>query len=253
MGYFVWAGPDLLQRGGGENTASQQGVLQAVEQLQLFVRPQHQHLLQQLQQDGVSEAQLDTCCPYLARRGDVDETVNVDIDKSSHQELTIEPVHDSSMSRNNITKVFDFERSFESRCEEAPKRTDDRSEERHKEAVDEEGVEGECFLHAEDPTPCGHSLRQGIFLGPEKGSGVTAHCHLLQLGAVFNRADEVRNLHTKYKITGVINVSVLTWHMKYARPRLMTTVATPPPMNPSQVFLGLSLMRGVRPMKKPNM
>lgn len=30
------------------------------------------------------------------------------------------------------------------------------------------------------------------------------------------------------------------------------TVAKPPPMNPSQVFFGLSLINGVRPKKNPN-
>lgn len=30
------------------------------------------------------------------------------------------------------------------------------------------------------------------------------------------------------------------------------TVANPPPMNPSHVFFGLSLISGVRPKKKPN-
>ena len=41
--------------------------------------------------------------------------------------------------------------------------------------------------------------------------------------------------------------------MKYARPRLMTTVANPPPMKPSHVFFGLSWIRGVLPIVKPNM
>lgn len=30
------------------------------------------------------------------------------------------------------------------------------------------------------------------------------------------------------------------------------TVANPPPINPSHVFFGLSLISGVRPKKKPN-
>ena len=49
--------------------------------------------------------------------------------------------------------------------------------------------------------------------------------------------------HTKYG----------NWHSRKVRPTDMNTVAIPPPINPSQVFLGLSLMRGVRPMKNPNM
>ena len=35
---------------------------------------------------------------HLSRGWNVDETVDVNIDKCSHQELAVKPIHDSSMS-----------------------------------------------------------------------------------------------------------------------------------------------------------
>ena len=85
---------------------------------------------------------------YLSRSLDVDETVDVNINKSGHQELTVKSIHDSSMARDNVTKILDFERTLESRSKETTKRSNDRSKERHEEAVDEEGVDGDSFFHA---------------------------------------------------------------------------------------------------------
>ena len=131
---------------------------------------------------------------YLSRSLDVDETVDVNINKSGHQELTVESIHDSSMARDNVTKILDFERTLESRSKETTKRSNDRSKERHEEAVDEEGVEGDSFFHAEDPAPCGHGLWESILLGSEQSRRVTAHSHSLQFSAVLNWTDKIRNL-----------------------------------------------------------
>ena len=100
--------------------------------------------------------------------GDVDEAVDVNIDKGGHQELTVKPVHDSSMSRDQVTKVLDLECSLESRSKEPTKRTNDRSKERHEEAVDEEGVEGDGGFHAEDPAPGSDGIGQAILLGSKE-------------------------------------------------------------------------------------
>merc|ERR1719339_914436 len=107
-----------------------------MEQFQLFVRSQHENLLKK-----------------LARGWDVDEAVNVNIDKCGHQELTVKPVHDSSMPRDQVTKILDLECALESRSKESSKWSNDGGKERHEEAVDEERVEGDCFFHSQDPPP----------------------------------------------------------------------------------------------------
>ena len=131
---------------------------------------------------------------YLSRGWYVDETVDVNIDKSGHQELTVKSIHDSSMARNNVAKIFDFERTLESRSKETTKWSNDRSKERHEEAVDEERVEGDRFFHAEDPAPCGHGLWERILLRSEQCRGVAAHSHSLKFSAVLNWTDKIRNL-----------------------------------------------------------
>ena len=131
---------------------------------------------------------------YLARCWDVDKAVDINVNEGRHQELTVEPVHYSSMSWDYVSKIFYLKSSFESRSKESAKWPDDGGKERHKEAVDEEGVEGHRFLHVEDPAPGGDSLRQGILLGPEDCAGLAAHRHPLQLGAVLDRTDKVRVL-----------------------------------------------------------
>jgi len=148
-----------------------------VEQLQLLLRSQHEDLLQQ-----------------LARCWDVDKAVDVNVNEGRHQELTVEPVHYSSMSGDDVSKIFYLKSSFESRSKESAKWTNDGGKERHEEAMYEERVEGDGFLHVEDPAPCGDSLWQGILLGPEHCTGLAAHRHPLQLRAVLDRTDKVRIL-----------------------------------------------------------
>jgi len=133
-----------------EDAPSLQRILQTVEELQLLLRPQHEHLLQQ-----------------LSGSGDVYKTVDVDIDESCHQELAVESVHDASVTRDDVTEVLDFKCSLESRGEEASEGADDGGEQRHEEAVDEEGVEGDGLLHVEEPAPGGDGLGEGVLGGPE--------------------------------------------------------------------------------------
>ena len=121
--------------------------------------------------------------------------MDVDVDKGGHEELTVESVHDASMARDDVTKVLNLKRSFKSGCKETAERSDDGGEERHEEAVDEEGVEGDSFLHVQQPPPRGDGLGQGVLLGPEQGARLTAHGHPLQVGGVLDGADEVGNLN----------------------------------------------------------
>lgn len=58
------------------------------------------------------------------------KATDVHIDEGCHQVLTVESVHDSTMTWNDVSKVFDFERSLEPGCEKPAKRTDDRGEDR---------------------------------------------------------------------------------------------------------------------------
>ena len=125
---------------------------------------------------------------------DVDKAVDVDVHKGRHQELTVEPVHNSSVSGNDVSKIFYLKSSLESRRKESSKWADDGGKERHKEAMDEEWVEGDSLLHVENPPPGRDSLRQGILLGSEHRARLAAHRHPLQLRAVLDRADEVRVL-----------------------------------------------------------
>ena len=128
---------------------------------------------------------------HLSRSGNIDEAVDVNIHEGRHQELTVEPVHDPSVSGNNVAEIFYLKSPFESRSKESTKRSDDRSKERHEEAVYEERVEGEGLLHAEDPAPGCESLRERVLLRSEHGARLAAHRHPLQLSAVLDRTDEV--------------------------------------------------------------
>ena len=62
-------------------------------------------------------------CKYLAGSDNVDKAVDVDVDKCGHQELTVEPIHDSSVAWDYVTKIFYLKRSLESRGEEATEGT----------------------------------------------------------------------------------------------------------------------------------
>ena len=131
---------------------------------------------------------------YLARCWDVDEAVDVNVHEGRHQELTVEPVHYSSMSGDDVSEIFYLKSSLESRSKESAKWPDDGGKERHEEAMYEEWVEGDGFLHVEDPAPGGDGLWQGVLLGPEHCTRLAAHRHPLQLRAVLDGTDEVRIL-----------------------------------------------------------
>lgn len=58
------------------------------------------------------------------------ETADIDIDKSCHQVLTVKSVHDSAMTWDDVTEVFDLEGSLEPGCKKSTKRTNDGGEDR---------------------------------------------------------------------------------------------------------------------------
>ena len=62
---------------------------------------------------------------HLSRSGNIDEAVDVNIHEGRHQELTVEPVHYSSVSGDDVSKIFDLKSSFESRSKESAKRPND--------------------------------------------------------------------------------------------------------------------------------
>ena len=64
------------------------------------------------------------------------------------------------MSRDDVAKVLDLERPFESGRKEAAEGSDDGGEEGEEEGVDEEGVEGDRLLHVEQPSPRGQCLHR---------------------------------------------------------------------------------------------
>ena len=153
-----------------EDAPSLQRILQTVEELQLLLRSQHEHLLQQLKIIILVSHHPDlnsVSISDLSGSGDVYKTVDVDIDESCHQELAVESVHDASVTRDDVTEVLDFKCSLESRGEEPSEGADDGGEQRHEEAVDEEGVEGDSLLHVEEPAPGGDGLGEGVLGGPE--------------------------------------------------------------------------------------
>ena len=153
-----------------EDAPSLQRILQTVEELQLLLRSQHEHLLQQLKMIILVSHHPDlnsVSISDLSGSGDVYKTVDVDIDESCHQELAVESVHDASVTRDDVTEVLNFKCSLESRGEEASEGADDGGEQRHEEAVDEEGVEGDGLLHVEEPPPGGDGLGEGVLGGPE--------------------------------------------------------------------------------------
>ena len=75
------------------------------------------------------------------------------------------PVHNSTMSRYNVSKVLDLERSFEARGKETAKGTDDGGKEGHPKGVDKEGINGQGLFVYEQARPSAQSLeRQAPFL-----------------------------------------------------------------------------------------
>lgn len=83
-------------------------ILKRVKQRNHLVGSQENYLLEQ-----------------LLRIWSSNETRDVDIDESCHQVLTVEAIHDPSMTRNDVSKVFDLEGSLESTGKEASEGTDD--------------------------------------------------------------------------------------------------------------------------------
>lgn len=131
---------------------------------------------------------------YLSRCWDVDEAVDVNIDKGSHEELTVKPVHDATVTGDDVTEVLDLECSLESRSKEATERSNNRGKERHEETVNEERVESDCFLHVQKPPPCGECLWQRVLCWSEESTGLTHHGHPLQLGTVLDGTHQVGNI-----------------------------------------------------------
>ena len=75
------------------------------------------------------------------------------------------PVHNSTMSRYNVSKVLDLERPLEARGKETAKGTDDGGKEGHPKGVDEEGIDGQGLFVYEQARPSAQSLeRQAPFL-----------------------------------------------------------------------------------------
>ena len=78
-----------------------------------------------------------------------------------------EPVHDATVARDDVSKVLDLERPFESGGKESAEGSDDGGEEGEEEGVEEEGVEGDRLLHVKQPPPSGQCLhRFGVLYDP---------------------------------------------------------------------------------------
>ena len=85
----------------------------------------------------------------LLWRSSPNKAVDVDVDKSGHEELAVEPIHDSTMARNDITEVLDFKSSFESTRKEPSKRSNHRGKNRHEESMQKKGIHGQRLLHVQ--------------------------------------------------------------------------------------------------------
>ena len=64
------------------------------------------------------------------------------------------------MAGDDVAKVLDLERPFESGRKEAAEGSDDGGEEGEEEGVDKEGEEGDRLLHVQQPSPCGQCLHK---------------------------------------------------------------------------------------------
>ena len=73
-----------------------------------------------------------------------------------------EPVHDATVARDDVSKVLDLERPFESRGKEAAEGSDDGGEEGEEEGVEEEGEEGDRLLHLQQPPPRRQRLQRKV-------------------------------------------------------------------------------------------
>ena len=100
--------------------------------------------------------------------------MDIHVHKCGHQELTVEPennnyvysyylgisqpVHNTTMSRYDVSKILDLEGPLEAGSEEASKGADDGGEEGHPEGVEEEGVDGQGLLVDQKTRPGAQSL-----------------------------------------------------------------------------------------------
>ena len=100
-----------------------------MEKLQLLLWPQHEDLLHQLKDGDCFLQLIEWRSSHLARGRNIDEAVDVYVDEGGHQELTVEPVHDSSMSRNDVAEVFDLESPLEAGGKESTEGPDNGCEE----------------------------------------------------------------------------------------------------------------------------
>ena len=114
----------------------------------------------------------------LSRSWQVDEAVDVHVHKGGHQKLTVEsgigrlkldfisiyiyifflPVHNTTMSWYDVSKVLDLECPLEARGKETSKGTDDGGEERHPEGVEEEGVDDKSLFVDQKTSPGSQGL-----------------------------------------------------------------------------------------------
>ena len=65
-----------------------------------------------------------------------DEALDVDVDEGGHEELTIEPVHDASVTGDDVAEILDLEGPLEAAGKEAAKWSDDRCKDGHEADVD---------------------------------------------------------------------------------------------------------------------
>lgn len=143
--------------------------LQCVEDVELLIWSQGQELLDQ-----------------FAWVGSPDEAGDVHIDKGGHQILAVKAIHDASMARNGVGKVFDFKGSFESTCEEPSKGADEGGKGGEGNAVNLEWVHPDSF-------PASDRLdhpRNVVLLQPEQVRGLTVHREAVGIIVVLHRADE---------------------------------------------------------------
>lgn len=143
--------------------------LECVEDVKLLVRPQRQKLLNQ-----------------FARVGAPDKAGDVHVDKGGHQVLAVKAIHDASMTRNGVGKIFDFKGPLESTCEEPSKWANERGEGGERNAVDLERVHPHGFPANERLDHPGNV----VLLQAEQVRWLTVHSETVGVIVVFHRTDE---------------------------------------------------------------
>lgn len=76
----------------------------------------------------------------LLRRSHANEAGNVHVHKCRHQELTVETIHNSTVSGNHVSKVLNLECSLEPRREESSERSNHGAEDAQRQRVQHERV-----------------------------------------------------------------------------------------------------------------